>query len=95
MLIVQATGAHGGRFLPQPRSQILALQEVLLRGQELKTEDQQVKTIIRFIQRAFLTQQPDSELVKLLKDDAYAMTFQSIGQYRSALINAAGGQQCD
>ena len=42
-----------------------------------------------------LATQPDSELVKLLKDDAYAMTFQSIGQYRSALIKAAGGQQCD
>lgn len=43
----------------------------------------------------FLAPHPDTELVKLLKDDAYAMTFQSIGQYRSALIKAAGVQQCD
>ena len=85
VLIVQAPGAHGSRFLPQPRPQILALQEVLLRGQELKTEEQQVKTIIRFIQRAALgfeiwaIEQHIEDLQRVMRET------NNLNHYRSAM----------
>jgi hypothetical protein len=47
-------------------------------------------------QVARLTKQRN-ELLALLRDDAYAMTFQSLGQYRSALIKAAiaAAKECE
>ena len=85
VLIVQAPGAHGGRFLLQPRPQILALQAMLLRGQERKTEDHQVKTI-RFIQRAALgfeiwaIEQHIEDLQRVMRET------NNLNHYRSAMI---------
>ncbi|SDS02163.1 hypothetical protein SAMN05216198_1004 [Halopseudomonas litoralis] len=33
-----------------------------------------------------------SRLAKLISDDSYAATFQSLGQYRAALLQAAAGE---
>ena len=86
VLIVQAPRAHRSGFLLQPRSQIFALQALLQRGQELKTEDQQVKTIIRIIQRMCLgfviwsIEQHIEDLQRVMRET------NSLDHYRLAMI---------